>query len=380
MNNYQRNSYEDAQPANVERMRDFHRAQSAGYYPPQDYYAEEDGYAPEDMYYNPAPQYYAPAPRRRKKSRKHLLLKILIAIPLILLLLLAIAAAIIWFTAKPPAAADTLGARKDGCTTVLLAGTDVQGTNTDVLMVAYVNREDKSVRLLSIPRDTMVNRESDVPKINGAYYANGAGEKGMDALLDYVKDVIGYRPDGYVLLDLNCFEELVDKFGGLEFDVPVDMFYEDPSQDLLIDLPAGPQKLDGAAAMWLMRFRSGYANGDLGRVNIQQEFFKEALSQWVSAKNLAKLPSVLKLLKNNCETNLKTENLTWLAFSLFICRKGDFTCDTLPGDGVWVGESAGVLYGSYYAEDTEAAAKLISGYYNPYDKEITANDLHPFGK
>lgn len=78
--------------------------------------------------------------------------------------------------------------------------------------------------------------------------------------------------------------------GGVTFDVPVEMHYNDPSQNLYIDLSAGEQKLDGAQAMQVMRFRSGYADADLGRVKVQRDFLAAALHQWASVKNAYKLP------------------------------------------------------------------------------------------
>ena len=87
----------------------------------------------------------------------------------------------------------------------------------------------------------------------------------MEAPLDYVADIIGYRPDGYMLITLDAFVDIVDLMGGVEFDVPMDMFYEDSSQDLFIDLKEGKQTLDGYAAMGLVRFRKGYYDQDLGR-------------------------------------------------------------------------------------------------------------------
>lgn len=382
-NNNNRYGASPGEAPNVTIMREMHRRQTE-YAPGGDFGAEEERFYP-----MPVREAYPPSvqrvpdsrvPRTGKRRKKHRLLKLLILIPLILLLLLAAAAAIIWFSAKCPAQNDNIGTRKNNCTTVLIAGTDVSGTNTDVLMVAYFNRVEKAVRLLSIPRDTMVNRTSPVPKINGAYYANGAGETGMGYLMDYVKDVIGYRPDAYLMIDLSCFESLVDEMGGVTFDVPIDMYYNDPSQDLYIDLKAGTHKLTGEEAMWLVRFRSAYACGDLDRVDVQKEFIRTAASQWVNLKNLGKLPKALKLLKNNAMTNLSDANMTWLAFSLAVCARGDFASATLPGDEVWAGESRGVYYGSYYEEKTAEAADLVNRLFNPYDKEISADDLHPFGK
>jgi LCP family protein required for cell wall assembly len=241
------------------------------------------------------------------------------------------------------------------------------------MLLLCLDRNGKKLRLLSLPRDTMVNRDNPVPKLNGAYGANGRGEKGMNVLMDYVKDLVGYRPDGYMLLDLVCFEELVDAMGGVSFDVPMDMSYNDPSQDLYIDLKQGTQTLTGQEAMWLVRFRSGYAMADLERVKVQRDFLDAAIRQWKSLTRLPRAPYAALLLLRNAETDLSWRNLSWIALSLVRGVSGGFESDTLPGEPKYVNG------GAYYVEDRQAAAELVNEKYNPYEKEIRADELHPYG-
>lgn len=328
-------------------------------------------------YDQPAPQgrtVREKAPRRRRRRKKHRLLRFLLwllSCLLGLILLVGLGSALF---SKMPETDQPIGARKPGCCTILLCGTDQEGLRTDTMLLLYLDRKQGQSRLLSLPRDTMVNRDSSVPKLNGAYGANGADEKGMNALMGYVKDLVGYRPDAYVLLDLNCFAELVDAMGGVTFDVPMDMYYDDPTQDLFIDLKAGTQKLNGQQAMWLVRYRSGYAMADLERAAVQRDFLKAAISQWKSVKKLPMLPRTAKLLIENTQTDLSYRNLCWLAITLAGNGSGSFESDTLPGEPAWVDG------GAYYVEDREAAAELINEKYNPYEVEIRAEDLHPYGK
>lgn len=123
------------------------------------------------------------------------------------------------------------------------------GTRTDTIMLLNVNSAANTVNLVSIPRDTFVSGGYNVPKINSAYGWAGKGEDGMQELMDRVTETIGFTPDGYLLVDLDSFIELVDLMGGVKFDVPMDMRYSDPAQNLTIDLTAGMQKLDGQQAM-----------------------------------------------------------------------------------------------------------------------------------
>ena len=100
-----------------------------------------------------------------------------------------------------------------------------------------------------------------------------------------------------MLVSLDAFVDIVDLMGGIEFDVPMDMFYEDPSQDLYIDLKAGLQKLDGYEAMGLVRFRKGYVDQDLGRVDIQRQFISACMDQWLTISNIGKVPRVLSTMQ-----------------------------------------------------------------------------------
>ena len=312
-------------------------------------------------------------PLRKRRRKRHPLLRFFLLLFGVLLTMFLLIGVLSVALAKMPEAAQPIGARKDGCATVLICGTDEDGTRTDTMLLLYLDRNNGITRLLSLPRDTMVNRNNAVPKLNGAYGANGMGEKGMNVLMDYVKDLVGYRPDGYMLLDLDCFADLVDRMGGVTYDVPMDMSYADPAQDLYIDLKAGTQKLNGEEAMWLVRFRSGYAMADLERVRVQRDFLKAAISQWKSFTRLPRVPFAAVLLVQNTETDLSYRNLCWIAITLAKSNASMLESDTLPG------EPATVNGGSYYVQNRQATADLINEKYNPYEREIKAYDLHPYG-
>ena len=310
-----------------------------------------------------------PETRRRgkpeKPKRRHGL-----RIVLLLILLLALGAASFHFLiARAPQSENALSARKSGCATILVAGTDEGGYRTDSMMLVNVNRTEKTIHLVSIPRDTLVYCEYSVPKLNSAYGWAGGGDDGMQELLTRVEEIVGFRPDGYVVTDLACFEELVDLMGGVTFDVPVEMHYNDPSQNLYIDLSAGEQKLDGAQAMQVMRFRSGYADADLGRVKVQRDFLAAALHQWASVKNAYKLPSAIRLITEHTKTDLTSAQLAWLAESAALCGTDGLTMATMPGSAAWIGG------GSYYVLDAAQVADLVNEKLNPYQKEVTAMDL-----
>ncbi len=251
--------------------------------------------------------------------------------------------------------------------TILIAGTDESGLNTDTLMLLNVDRKEKQISIMSIPRDTRVDSKYTPHKINGAYAANGGGEEGMFWLCDYVRQCVGFCPDAYALVDLDCFIELVELFGGVEFYVPMDMHYEDPAQDLYIHLEEGLQTLDGEGAMGVVRFRKGYAMQDLDRVKVQRDFIMAALSQWKSVKNAILAPKAISILKEYCLTDLSTSNLLWLAESLLICGTDDMMMTTIP-------HTMGSEY--VYIHDDQAYLELLNRYFNPYETPIGFHDLH----
>lgn len=274
---------------------------------------------------------------------------------------------------KPPKTDKPIGTRKDEAATILLCGTDMEGTRTDTMMLMYVNAKEGEVNLVSLPRDTLTHTTSgSTAKLNSAFGRNNGGEdpvEGMENLMLYVEDIIGYRPDGYMLVNLQGFVEIVDAMGGVKFDVPQDMYYEDSSQDLYIDLQEGMQKLNGYDAMCLVRFRKGYADQDLGRVSVQREFISSCMDQWAKPTNIVKLPKVLSVLGKHSTTDLTTGNMLWLAVNAWKAGFSEMKMETLPGYADMIDG------GSYYILYPSEVADLIDSTCNPYEKTITREDL-----
>ena len=307
-------------------------------------------------------QYYEPSDKPRKKRR---FLKFILKTLLFLLLLVVLSGAALHFFSREPMYRAV--GRKDDCCTVLLVGEDAESNSTDTILLLQVDRTNRSLSIMSIPRDTKVNSSYTPHKINGAYAANGCGEEGMDALMDYTADCIGFRPDGYILIDLDVFVDLVDLFGGVDFDVPLDMYYDDPAQALHIAIPAGLQELDGEQAMGLVRFRSGYENADIGRIGVQRAFIKEAIDQWAKPHNLVKLPAALWKIAKNCTTDLSVTELYWLAESAAVCGSDSIYSTVMP----------------FYFNDIYVCVDLdqdyidlINSHFNPYSKPLTWDDFH----
>ena len=289
----------------------------------------------------------------------------------LVILALALAAVVLFVLPRQPkATSGTLGSRKDGVSTILIAGTDAGGARTDTLMLLTLDQPEGAVSLVSIPRDTLVNGSYAVPKINSVYGANNGGSEGMDMVMTRVAECTGFRPDGYILIELDVFVDLIDALGGVEFDVPVDMFYNDPSQDLYIDLRAGKQTLSGEEAMGLVRFRSGYADADLGRIQVQREFLSAVLDQTASLKGILKSPQLLDILMDNACSDMTVPNYLWLAKAVLTADLKNVQTATLPGS------ARSFSSGSYYVLDPASVAQTVNAYCNPYQKDVTTEDLN----
>ncbi|MDE7244719.1 MAG: LCP family protein [Oscillospiraceae bacterium] len=271
------------------------------------------------------------------------------------------------------------GNRKEGVYTFLLVGTDQDDGNTDTIMVVSYDTRNQDISIMSIPRDTMINVSWDIKKINSVY---SRYKDGIEALRKEVKKLIGFAPDFYVKVDLKMFVELVDLIGGVEFDVPQDMNYDDPYQDLHIHLNKGVQTLDGEKAMELVRFRR-YSEGDIKRVEMQQNFIKALMKECLSIKNWGKIKSYIDLAMENVQTDLEIGSVIWFAANVLGINSGVsalnmddvYTC-TLPGD-YW-GSAWSRTTGqeqSYVTIYPNEVVKLVNERFNPYEQNVTASML-----
>lgn len=230
---------------------------------------------------------------------------------------------------------------------VLVVGVDKEGVRADVIMLFNINTLDKTINLISVPRDTKIKlANGKTSKINSCL----GKEDGEELLIDHVRMLTGQPIHSFVKVNFEGLRNIVDILGGIKYNVPIDMDYDDPVQDLHIHLKAGEQVLDGADAEGLVRFRSGYANADLGRIDTQQDFLKEAIKQKLSFKYIFKLPAVLREVDKNFETDLSALDIVALAFD---CRGCNNTVSyTLPGGAKYIGGA------SYFVADDDSAQQI----------------------
>lgn len=183
---------------------------------------------------------------------------------------------------------------------LLFVGVDDRGS-ADTIFTYEMSEEGKAT-ILSIPRDTIT---ADGQRISTSL----AQENGDEKLIQTVSEITGRPVKDYVRMDLTAVEAVIDALGGVTFTVPQDMYYSDPYQDLFIDLKAGKQTLSGKDAVSLLRYRKGYPEGDLKRIEVQQSFLLELFRQKCNPAYLKEIPAVMDAIEGHVTTNLIAEDV-----------------------------------------------------------------------
>lgn len=255
------------------------------------------------------------------------------------------------YVTKEPAVetADEIGGlAEEG--SLLFVGVD-EGGRADTIFTYEMSEEGKAT-IYSIPRDTFVTENMKIPYLL-------VQENGDEKLIEAVSEITGRPVKDYVRMDLTAAEAVIDALGGVTFTVPQDMYYSDPYQDLFIDLKAGEQTLSGKDAVSLLRYRKGYPEGDLKRVEVQQAFLMELFRQKCNPAYLKEIPAVMDAIKGHVTTNLIAEDVVKYgeelyhlkqngmdAVEMFTLQNGDMYYETAQEGGgmsLFAGQSADAL-------------------------------------
>ncbi|MBR2290253.1 MAG: LCP family protein [Clostridia bacterium] len=234
---------------------------------------------------------------------------------------------------------------------ILLLGqnNDLGQSLTDTIICFGYDPEKQEAFLVSIPRDTFVGKSlaSATPndKINSIY-----SDKNPERMLEKVNQLTGLNIEYYIKIDNNTLIKLVDIIGGAQFDVPIDMNYDDKTQNLHIHLKKGLQMIDGKKAEMLLRFRHNnngtsypaeYGDNDYGRMKTGRNFLLAVLEQTLKVKSVDEITKIVKLCLENVKTNLSTSYLlSYLVFATDFDTE-NLKLEQLPGEsvytnGVWV--------------------------------------------
>ncbi len=272
---------------------------------------------------------------------------------------------------------------------ILGVSTDLDSALTDTIMVASYNPNTQKANLLSIPRDTFTGKNTKkavaAQKINALYNTNKTPEKTLAA----VNELTGLDIKYYVVVKTEALIKLVDAIGGVTFNVPIDMKYDDPTQDLHIDLKAGEQLIDGNKAEQLLRWRhsnnikgvgmttypSEYGNDDFGRMRTQRDFIIATLKQTLKPSNIFKIGQILEIAHKNVETNLELSYVKdYIPYAVEFDTE-NIKSATLPGTTPDVKDTNGV---SIFVADKTASKELIQSMFyedeQNEDENTTSNN------
>ncbi len=260
----------------------------------------------------------------------------------------------------------------------LIIGHDRTAKLADVIMLVHYDVQAKSVSVMQIPRDTYVEVGSNVPKINvlfAAYYNRAAADRvknptkvAAEKLAEVLEQNLCIQIQYTAVMNLDGFAGIVDAIGGVDIDIPYDMDYDDPDQDLHIHLKAGPTHLTGELAEGFVRFRDSYVQADIGRMNAQKLFmaaFLDKLKSSISITNLSVISNLANEVVSNLTTDITAADVTYFGKNALSVDFSNITLLTIPGDSV---KSNGSWY---YVINRNATRAAINTYFNIYDNGIT---------
>ena len=343
----------------------------------KDYDSDEDNTEEDDKAYRKATkkelkkqQKEEKKAEKRKKKKRHIIRKIFLAF--FILLLIAIIVFAIFIVKN--------GGGLKGILTTIVGSNAEQVANledltflavgksqgmTDTIMVMKYSPKNQTLSMVSIQRDTYTGSNDATAtasdKINAKYPIGG-----IQSLLRAVNSLTGLNLKKYVVVDTKALRDLVDVIGGVDFDVPIDMDYDDCTQDLAIHLKAGMQHLNGEQAEGVVRFRHNnngtsypveYGDNDFGRMKTQRAFIMATMKQALNLKNAFKIGDIMKIIEEQVETNME-----WDSIKNYLVAALDFNTDNIRSTALPGSTGSRNGYSFFFAYKNEAK-KVIKEYF-----------------
>ena len=246
----------------------------------------------------------------------------------------------------------------------------VDDGNTDMILYVHFNNETGEMKMLQIPRDTMVTTDRSVSgnyRINNIAKTQAADSNSMNmaALCEQISNMYQLPIDGYMTIRLEMLVEMVDTFGGIELYVPQDMDYEGSH------LSEGYQTLNGAACEFLLRTRHIYSNGDIGRLNMQRQFYAALFRKLKSIGNIWDVARLTPVVLNYMETDLSASKLVSFAVSMLKIDSSKIMICQLP---VKMGQQYNGESVVYPARQEDA--ELLNTYFRENIGPVDASELN----
>jgi LCP family protein required for cell wall assembly len=242
-----------------------------------------------------------------------------------------------------------------GVVNILLTGTDVSGQRTDTILIISYHQQSKTMKVVSVPRDTLVELNGRRAKINAA---NEYG--GQSLLITTVEDLLKIKINYYASVNYVGFDKLIDSIGGVNMTIPYNMDYDDPVQNLHIHFTKGANvHLNGKEAEEFFRWRknndgSGLPTGDLGRTDNQHTFLLKVLEKIKQPLGFIKVPAFVSEASKSITTDMKAKEIITYGIKMATVDRSKVEMATLQGSTPYIGGE------SYFAYDAQANAALVS--------------------
>jgi len=240
-----------------------------------------------------------------------------------------------------------------------VAGSKNSPKRSDTMVVFHYDPNTSEAAMVSIPRDTRVSIRGNAEKINAA---NAFG--GTELAISSVEKLLGIAINYYVEIDYEGFRKFIDAIGGIDTVIPYDMNYDDPYQNLHIHFKKGQNiHLDGKKAEEFVRWRknndnTGYAEGDIGRIETQQEFIIKVVEKLKSPAIIPKIPSIVSILPQYIDTNIEPMTILSLSMELSKINSGSIQKFTLQGESKIIED---LWYFIYEPEKNADVVSLLGG-------------------
>lgn len=265
----------------------------------------------------------------------------------------------------------SVGLSNKGNCVLLISGTDTVSNLSDVMLLVNLDIENAVINIVQIPRDTYFEYTTrSYKKINAAPKVLG----GLDVFAHTLEDSFNIQIDYTVQVSLDVLSQFIDLIGGIDVNIPCDMDYEDASQNLKIHLKAGRNVLYGDAAAQFVRFRSGYVQGDVARINAQKIFMAALADKCLNGISKFKVPALVGSLIGKVNTNMSLNTCIDIAQTAMGIDISNITMMTLVGTDARTGVDHGTWY---YIINREAAIETVNRYFKNGMSQITDLDFDP---
>ena len=242
----------------------------------------------------------------------------------------------------------------------LIIGIDDATDLTNLLMLASVDLHTKDVALISIPRETYISGNFKYPAVFNVYKEAEGGAHGIKAVKEKVKEMIGFWPDYYFVLNTKAINGLIDLTGNIDFEVPAEPAYS--------ELSAGQQSINGAKAVKLLNYRNDFYEITTEPARLQRTFLQTMLT--ILLRDSDKIDENARAIAAFADTDLSSDDLAFLGHLLQGMDMKAIYSRALPGEVVQAGEAY------FYQVDPEEAALMLNESFNPLEDELTVYDLN----